>query len=61
MNQITHPCPLCQAVTTWSDNPNRPFCSKRCKLIDLGAWASDEYLIAGDELPSSENHEVADY
>lgn len=61
MNQITHPCPLCQAVTTWSDNPTRPFCSKRCKLIDLGAWASDEYLIAGDELPLSEHHEVADY
>jgi hypothetical protein len=33
---------------TWStDNPFRPFCSERCRLIDLGAWASDEYQISG--------------
>jgi hypothetical protein len=32
----------------WSDeNHYRPFCSERCKLIDLGAWASDRYAIAG--------------
>jgi hypothetical protein len=30
----------------WSDeNRYRPFCSERCKLIDLGAWASDRYAI----------------
>jgi endogenous inhibitor of DNA gyrase (YacG/DUF329 family) len=32
----------------WSDeNRYRPFCSERCKLIDLGAWASDRYAIPG--------------
>jgi endogenous inhibitor of DNA gyrase (YacG/DUF329 family) len=30
----------------WSiDNPYRPFCSERCKLIDLGQWATDAYRI----------------
>ena len=29
------------------DNPSRPFCGERCKLIDLGAWAEGRYSIAG--------------
>ena len=33
-------CPTCKATVKWtSQNPYRPFCSERCKLIDLGAWA----------------------
>jgi hypothetical protein len=40
-------CPGCGATVRWSDeNRYRPFCSERCKLIDLGAWASDRYAIA---------------
>ncbi|GAA0218390.1 DNA gyrase inhibitor YacG [Marinomonas primoryensis] len=39
-------CPTCQTKTPWSKkNPDRPFCSARCKLIDLGAWASESYSI----------------
>ncbi|MDE8603126.1 DNA gyrase inhibitor YacG [Marinomonas sp. RSW2] len=39
-------CPTCQKKTPWSkENPDRPFCSARCKLIDLGAWASESYSI----------------
>lgn len=38
-------CPVCKQKTEWQDNPYRPFCSERCKLIDLGAWASEEYKI----------------
>jgi endogenous inhibitor of DNA gyrase (YacG/DUF329 family) len=34
-------------MTTWEENPWRPFCSERCKLIDLGAWASEEYKVLG--------------
>lgn len=30
-----------------TDNPSRPFCSERCKLIDLGAWAEERYSIPG--------------
>ncbi|MBI5408585.1 MAG: DNA gyrase inhibitor YacG [Nitrospirae bacterium] len=40
-------CPTCKQWTEWRDNPFRPFCSERCKLIDLGAWASDAYKIEG--------------
>jgi endogenous inhibitor of DNA gyrase (YacG/DUF329 family) len=42
-------CPLCKKTTTWEENPWRPFCSERCRLIDLGKWASDEYRIEEEE------------
>lgn len=39
-------CPQCSAPSLWDEtNSARPFCSERCKLIDLGAWASEEYQI----------------
>jgi hypothetical protein len=40
-------CPACKKATTWEHNRWRPFCSERCKLIDLGRWVSEEYAIAG--------------
>lgn len=41
-------CPTCQTDIEWSeDNPHRPFCSERCKLIDLGAWAAEDHVIPG--------------
>ncbi len=40
-------CPTCKKKMTWEDNPYRPFCSERCRLMDLGKWASGEYRIAG--------------
>ncbi|HEB74894.1 MAG TPA: DNA gyrase inhibitor YacG [Nitrospirae bacterium] len=43
-------CPICKTETTWEENPWRPFCSERCKLIDLGTWASEEYRIPGAEI-----------
>jgi len=43
-------CPQCGARSPWSpENPWRPFCSERCKQIDLGAWASGSYRIAGEQ------------
>lgn len=42
-------CPTCQKKDVWkSTNPFRPFCSERCKLIDLGEWADERHRIAGD-------------
>lgn len=39
-------CPQCQIQVEWdSNNPHRPFCSKRCQLIDLGEWASENHAI----------------
>ena len=40
--------PTCKAPVTWDDSfPERPFCSHRCRLIDLGAWAAEEHVIEG--------------
>ncbi|HYK90937.1 MAG TPA: DNA gyrase inhibitor YacG [Acidobacteriota bacterium] len=36
-------CPRCGKETAFQDNPFRPFCSERCKLIDLGNWLSQTY------------------
>ncbi len=39
-------CPTCGKKVVWSDkNPYRPFCSERCKQIDLGAWAEEKYKV----------------
>jgi endogenous inhibitor of DNA gyrase (YacG/DUF329 family) len=39
-------CPTCGKPVEWrAENAYRPFCSERCKQIDLGAWANDEYRV----------------
>jgi uncharacterized protein len=38
-------CPICKKEVTF-DNPNMPFCSDRCRIIDLGNWASEKYVIS---------------
>jgi endogenous inhibitor of DNA gyrase (YacG/DUF329 family) len=55
MKQKMIRCPICKKETPWDGNEYRPFCSERCRLIDLGKWASDEYRIAGEkkEIPNS--------
>ena len=52
MSPRSVPCPTCQKAVEWSpDSPWRPFCSERCKLVDLGAWASEKHVIPGEEIP----------
>jgi endogenous inhibitor of DNA gyrase (YacG/DUF329 family) len=47
----TLPCPTCQKPVEWSAAAKwRPFCSERCRLIDLGAWMSERHAIPGEEL-----------
>ncbi|MGH8141132.1 MAG: DNA gyrase inhibitor YacG [Steroidobacteraceae bacterium] len=42
-------CPTCGRPIQWTDAfPFRPFCSERCRLIDLGAWLTEQRAIAGD-------------
>jgi len=53
-------CPRCGAQVAWSpDNPYRPFCSERCKLIDLGDWAMERYRVPveGDKPDAEEQDE----
>jgi endogenous inhibitor of DNA gyrase (YacG/DUF329 family) len=42
-------CPSCGKVIRWSpDSPWRPFCSRRCRLLDLGAWIDGTHRIPGE-------------
>ena len=43
-------CPTCRKQAPWQDNPDRPFCSERCRLLDLGAWADEEYRVVGRQV-----------
>lgn len=45
----TYPCPQCKTLTRWDNNAWRPFCSERCKLIDLGDWATERHAIPGED------------
>lgn len=45
-------CPTCGQAVPWRpENRFRPFCSERCKLIDLGEWASGNYRVPAEEAP----------
>lgn len=46
-------CPRCDKETEMAANPFRPFCSERCKLIDLGNWVSGTYKIPEDRAEES--------
>jgi len=47
-------CPTCVKPIEWQDNPWRPFCSERCKLIDFSRWANEEYRVPGKEINPDE-------
>ncbi|MES2770937.1 MAG: DNA gyrase inhibitor YacG [Pseudomonadota bacterium] len=60
--KISVRCPHCSGLSLWSaENSWRPFCSARCKDIDLGAWAAESYRVpvslGVDELLSLGEHE----
>lgn len=50
-------CPICKEKVVWEENPFRPFCSERCKILDLGAWASAKYRV---ELKDKNEKPLAD-
>jgi hypothetical protein len=53
MTPVSVKCPTCGRALEWSEqSPFRPFCSDRCRLIDLGAWLSEERGIAGETVPA---------
>jgi len=47
-------CPICQKPVQ-IDDPYMPFCSDRCRIIDLGNWASEKYVIPAPLEPSEED------
>ncbi|WP_045107008.1 DNA gyrase inhibitor YacG [Legionella hackeliae] len=51
MNQQKISCPTCGKRNTWQlKNTFKPFCSDRCKLIDLGEWANESRVIPGNTI-----------
>jgi endogenous inhibitor of DNA gyrase (YacG/DUF329 family) len=55
-------CPTCGAKVEWVPaNTFRPFCSERCKQIDLGAWAEEKYTIPGAVPADSQDDPIADH
>ncbi len=44
-------CPICDADMpgNWADYPDYPFCTPRCKRIDLGRWLGEDYRVAADD------------
>ena len=53
-------CPTCGKKAAWSpENPWRPFCSERCKMIDLGKWANEEYRVEQREQDAGESDHQA--
>jgi len=49
------PCPHCGGDSVYApSNPYRPFCSERCKNLDLGAWASESVRVESDAPPDDQ-------
>jgi len=43
---MMHKCPICKAQTDSAVHADFPFCSERCRLRDLGNWASEKYVVS---------------
>ncbi|MFZ0036848.1 MAG: DNA gyrase inhibitor YacG [Candidatus Acidiferrales bacterium] len=43
---MKHNCPICKKPTDSETNIEFPFCSERCRILDLGNWASEKYVIS---------------
>jgi endogenous inhibitor of DNA gyrase (YacG/DUF329 family) len=52
-------CPICHKPVNFGD-PYMPFCSERCRIIDLGNWAAEKYVISTPIIPDNESEEPED-
>lgn len=56
-----HPCPVCRKPVAWNaSSPQRPFCSRRCQLLDLGSWANEDYQIPAEPADTPEHEPPED-
>ena len=51
-------CPTCGKPVERKDNPFRPFCSERCKMVDLGRWVNGEYRVPGKPIPTESSDAI---
>jgi hypothetical protein len=53
-------CPTCGKPVPWlPENRYRPFCCERCKLIDMGGWAAEQYRVPAAETPLDDDAPLA--
>ncbi len=55
---MTLTCPICGAATAGETHAEFPFCSERCKLLDLGNWAAERYVISTPALPDESSDTI---
>jgi uncharacterized protein len=61
-------CPICRKPVDSETHPDFPFCSERCRLLDLGNWASEKYVVSepifdeeGEETPEPNKRKRDDH
>lgn len=54
---MEYTCPICQKPTDSEKDADFPFCSERCRLLDLGAWAAEKYRVSD---PIFDEEEIAE-
>lgn len=64
---MKHHCPICQKPVDSAIHPDFPFCSERCRLLDLGNWAAEKYVVSeplfdeeGEEPPEADKRKGDD-
>jgi uncharacterized protein len=62
---MTYNCPICKKPTDSDKDAEFPFCSERCRLLDLGAWSSEKYVVADpifneEEIPETDRRALHD-
>ena len=55
---MKHRCPICKTATDSEVQKEFPFCSERCRLADLGAWASEKYVVSDPVFDEAELEEL---
>jgi uncharacterized protein len=55
---MKHRCPICKTTTDSEVHKEFPFCSERCRLTDLGAWASERYVVSDPVFDEAELEEL---
>jgi endogenous inhibitor of DNA gyrase (YacG/DUF329 family) len=62
---MTYNCPICKKPTDSDKDAEFPFCSERCRLLDLGAWSSEKYVVSDpifneEEIPETDRRALHD-
>jgi uncharacterized protein len=55
---MKHRCPICKTATDSDVHREFPFCGERCRLLDLGAWASEKYVVSDPVFDEAELDEL---